>query len=376
MKKKIGDYIIGELIGSGTYGEVYKGLSANQSEQTFAIKMISKKNIPEKVFNYLEREVEILHILNHPNVVKLIDIRATENHYYLILEYCNGGDLSTFRKQKGGLVDELSVKFLVKQIVEGLNEVYNKNAIHRDIKLSNILLSYPNEESRKNGKPIAKIGDFGFGKLVTQLGKIKKSELSDLLRISSNTAPELFSHGESTFKSDIWSLGIMVYELLCGRNCYLGMTKEELIRNINNGVYEIPKKLNLSIECLDFINVCLQFNPKERIDWKDLMNHPFVCNTSNTPFNPDTFEKINKISKEKFENNGNYILNSKLRYSFPTREEFSKEENKEITGSKDTMDINDLYDDEFIKVDESPMVFGNIKSYESNDYIVLSSVQT
>ena len=87
------------------------------------------------------------------------------------------------------MVDELSVKFLLKQIVEGLNEVYNKNAIHRDIKLSNILLSYPNAESKKNGKPIANIDDFGFGKFVTQLGKMQKSDLSDFLRISSNTTP-------------------------------------------------------------------------------------------------------------------------------------------------------------------------------------------
>ena len=165
-----------ELLGSGAYGEEYKGTSTKSTGEYFAIKMISKKNMSEKVFHYLEREVEILQMMNHQNVVKLKDIKATDNHYYLVFEYCNGGDLSNFRKrQKGGVVSEDKAKFVLKQIVAGLNELYNKKAIHIAIKLSNILFDYPDEDSNKNAMPIVKLGDFGFARLITHVDGSEKS---------------------------------------------------------------------------------------------------------------------------------------------------------------------------------------------------------
>ncbi len=321
MKKKVGEYIMEELIGSGAYGEVYRGSSTKSPGETFAIKMISKKNMSEKVFHYLEREVEILQMLDHENVVKLKDIRATENHYYLIFEHCNGGDLSSFRKKRGGTVKQETVRFVLKQIVSGLNAVYIKKAIHRDIKLSNVLLYYPNEEARTRERPIVKLGDFGFARLVKQVegnepSIIEEPELMSFVGTPLNMAPELFHKKPYSFKADIWSLGTIVYELLCGQNCYTGINKEDLMHNIDKGVYRIPKSLNLSTECLDFINACLQLNPTNRIKWKLLREHQYVIGEKATPFSLETFNAMNTGAEGPFEDHDNYIFSSKVRYVF------------------------------------------------------------
>eukprot|EP00826_Nyctotherus_ovalis_P011738 TRINITY_DN1305_c0_g2_i1.p1 TRINITY_DN1305_c0_g2~~TRINITY_DN1305_c0_g2_i1.p1 ORF type:complete len:373 (-),score=104.39 TRINITY_DN1305_c0_g2_i1:105-1223(-) len=364
--KKVGEYIVEELVGSGTFGEVYRGSSTEEPGKHFAIKMIAKKNIPEKVFKYLEREVEILQMTNHPNIVKLIDIRATENHYYIVLEYCNGGDLSTFRKNKGGTVSESVIRFILKQLMSGLNEVHTKNAIHRDIKLSNVLLCYPDEEAKAKQQPVVKLGDFGFAKLITQLESSEESEPIAFLENLLNAAPEIVREHKSSFKSDIWSLGTIVYELLCGRNCYSGIIREELVRNIDKALYHIPKQVKLSLECLDFLNACLQFDVDKRIEWKDLLSHSFITTNNMTEFPPETFRKLNKIPKDLFEQENSYVLSSKVRYTFF---ETLKEGNK--LSMSDTVDA----EDEYIKVDASDYTPSKVRSIESSGYVVLSTLE-
>eukprot|EP00831_Metopus_contortus_P035556 TRINITY_DN28303_c0_g1_i3.p1 TRINITY_DN28303_c0_g1~~TRINITY_DN28303_c0_g1_i3.p1 ORF type:complete len:286 (-),score=18.82 TRINITY_DN28303_c0_g1_i3:491-1348(-) len=230
MRKKVGDYIMDELIGSGAYGEVYKATNVNQPGEEFAIKMVSKKNMSAKVFSYLEREVEILQMLDHENIVKLKGIKATENHYYLIFEFCNSGDLASYRRKKGGRVSEITVRFFAQQLVKGLDVLYEKKAIHRDIKLSNVLLHYPNEDSRLNEQPQIKLGDFGFARLINKVEGIEGNpceypEPMSIVGTPLNMAPELFHRQPYSFKADIWSLGTIIFELLCGCNSFHGLSK-------------------------------------------------------------------------------------------------------------------------------------------------------
>lgn len=386
MKKKVGDYIIDELIGSGAYGEVYKGTSVKTPGEVYAIKMISKKSMSEKVFHYLEREVEILQMMDHENVVKLKDIKTTDNHYYLIFEYCNGGDLSAFRKSKGGLLPEPTVRFILRQIVEGLNELYRKKAIHRDIKLSNVLLSYPNEEAKIKEKPIIKLGDFGFARLMTQLEGDEKS-ISDAMEPMSfvgtplNMAPELFHKEPYSFKADIWSLGTIIYELACGKNCYTGRNKEDLIQNIDKGLYRIPKVLRLSIECMDILNTCLQFNPSTRAKWKEIVSHPFISTDKFTEFDPKEFEANNKIAAGILEESSNFVFCSKVRYSFFARTNGSTQEEEKLVDKVEELKLeeaevvdrsNHSDDMEFIKV-EVPVETVELAREATSDFTIISN---
>jgi len=391
MKKKVGEYIIEQLIGSGAYGEVYKGTSVKAPGEFFAIKMISKKNMSEKVFRYLEREVEILQMMDHENVVKLKNIKATDNHYYLVFEYCNGGDLSAFRKSKGGALREATVRFILRQIVKGLNELYNKKTIHRDIKLSNVLLYYPNEEARIKEEPTIKLGDFGFARLITQLEGEEKS-ISDAMEPMSfvgtplNMAPELFHKEPYSFKADIWSLGTIMYELLCGKSCYTGKNRDDLIQNIDKSLYRIPKVLKLSCECMDLLNVCLQFKPEIRAKWKEVLSHPFICSDRFTEFDVKKFKADNKITAGILEESGNYVLCSKVRYNFFGSDNGEsvklKKEKEELVEETNKLDIEekaevisksgDLVDTEFIKV-EKPIEMAELTREATGDFTIITT---
>lgn len=376
MKKKIGDYIVESIIGSGAYGQVYKGTNVKVPGEEYAIKMVSKRNMSEKVYAYLEREVEILQMFNHENVVRLKDIKATDNHYYLIFEYCNGGDLANYRKSKGGRVDQKIVRYLLRQIILGMDALYDKKAIHRDIKLSNILLYYPDSDSRTKDKPIVKLGDFGFARLVYQSGEtdapsVQESQIMSIVGTPLHMAPELFKKQKYSFKADIWSLGTIVYELLCGMNCYTGINKEDLINNINKGYYKISKELNLSIECMDFLNACLQLSNTDRIKWKVLKQLAFVITDNETPFVLDKFKENNPTIKDVLEDSKNYIFCSKVRYAYfelpkalgPIKEE---EKSGDITKDIEEIKLTDLYS----------LDIKNIKEKEAKKDIVAKAVET
>jgi len=322
MKKKIGDYILEKEIGSGAYGKVFRAINPGASSQLFAVKMTDKINITEKIYRYLEREVEILQMLENEHIVQLKDIKATENHYYLIFEYCNGGDLSEYRKSKGGKISEKNVRFIFPQIVDGLNALYTKKAIHRDLKLSNILLTYPTPAEQEQDKPKIKLGDFGFARVIQQNSASLEISTSEDFQPMSFVgtplymAPELFMKKEYSFKADIWSLGICLYELLCGKNCFTGVTKEELSLNIAKGIYKIDKELNLSCECLDFLNNCLQTDSKKRANWKMLREHDFIKAEKFTIFNMDFFKELNPEQKKFCEDEKHLILSTRVKYSF------------------------------------------------------------
>lgn len=331
MKKKIGDYIMEERIGVGAFGEVYKAKHVTKPE-IYAIKMINKKTMSQQLMNYLEREVTLLQKCDHPNVVRLKDLRATDNHYYLVFEYCNGGDLLGFRRtyNSGNGVSEELVRNFTLQIISGMNAIFSQKAIHRDIKLSNIMLSYPTEEARAKQEPILKLGDFGFARLLgnDQGKELQESECEQDIAMSIvgtpiNMAPELFKKSPYSFKADIWSLGTIIYELLCGNTCFNGINRQDLIKNIDRGLYKLPLAIHPSLECLSFLNQCLQQDPAKRSKWKNLVTHPFVANLS-IPVTKVPYEELLSMNKSppeghayKMASDGtNLCLFTQARYNF------------------------------------------------------------
>ena len=280
--KKVGFYKLEEKLGSGAYGTVFRATHI-KTKKNFAVKMMQKKALGKKLQEYLEREVNIIQMIDHPNVIKLLDLQKTENNYYLIFEYCNGGDLEKYKKRCGRVL-ESNVRAFGIQVANGLDALHEKKAIHRDLKLANILLHYPNREAYKNDKPILKIGDFGFARLVMEQqaeeegGEKSISEFAAEMSIVGtplHMAPELFHKQAYSFKADIWSLGTILFQMLTGYTPFSGINKDNLVKNIDKGNYKFPPQLELSIDCITFINKCLQYDPANRFSWKELMAHPF-----------------------------------------------------------------------------------------------------
>ena len=152
-KRKIGGISLQEEIGRGAFAIVYKG--KDHMGREVAVKEIARSRMSEKLLGSLRKETAILKSLQHENIVKLLNVITTAKFFYLVMEYCNGGDLNKHLK-KHKRFEEHVVQNIIYQVSQGLKELYDNHIIHRDLKLSNFLLMI------KNGTYTVKIADFGF----------------------------------------------------------------------------------------------------------------------------------------------------------------------------------------------------------------------
>jgi serine/threonine protein kinase len=247
-------------IGYGSFSMIYKGYKHN-CENPFAIKQITKI-IDMRHFN---NEVELMKKLDHPNILKLYDVVVKNKKIYLILEYCNSGDLSSYIKSAS---NKFNYKYL-KQIMNGLKYLYKKNILHRDIKPQNILIHDDN----------IKISDFGFAK------SFEKNELITTFCGSPlYMAPEIINKREYNEKSDIWSLGVILYELFCKKHPYYTESKETLWKNIKNGI---------QINCNEIKDNSIRFliesllinDADKRCNWDKLFNNYSKLQINNSIYN-------------------------------------------------------------------------------------------
>ena len=166
-----------KLIGKGSFGEVY--LTTKKGDTKFyATKKFDRANIEgTEAMKYLKNEIIILQHLKHPNIAKYEDVKKTKKHFYIVMEFCNGGELSKalekYQSKHGCSFSEEIVQHLMRQIINAFQYIHKLKIIHRDIKLDNILLNYETEEDKNNlnlMKATAKIIDFGFACKISKTG--------------------------------------------------------------------------------------------------------------------------------------------------------------------------------------------------------------
>ena len=334
---EIDDYLIKNKIGKGSFGEVYLTTKKGRNK-IFATKKMQKSIVLQpKVKKFFNNEISILQKIEHPNIIKLYEIKQKINNYYLIFEYCNGGSLlnalEKYKKKYQSPFTQEIVQYIMNQVVSGLRYLHNLKILHRDIKLDNILLNYENDEDSKNLnllKSNIKIIDFGFARYLedntlaeSTLGSPMYMDpliLQKLNKINNNNS---FGYDQ---KADIWSLGTVCYEMLIGTPPFNASNLKELINNIQKGNYSIPNKLKLSKEAISFINGMLQYNPKARLDINALANHDFLVKNIKTFHNLDI-----KKAQEKFNDKDAITLNTKFNQSvwfvFETDDNDNKEKN-------------------------------------------------
>eukprot|EP01031_Cornospumella_fuschlensis_P041266 gene41266-50365_t len=141
MTKTVGDFQLREKIGRGSFAEVYMGINLPEGKK-YAIKVISREliNSEPKLASGLESEIKIMEEFVHPHIVRLYRHFSSEKNFYLVLEFCGGGDLSRYIRKKQRLTEPVALRFL-HQIAEALSFLKEKNFIHRDLKPANVLLS-------------------------------------------------------------------------------------------------------------------------------------------------------------------------------------------------------------------------------------------
>ena len=267
--KKVGNYLIftNKSLGKGAFGTVFYGHREDDPNMKIAAKVINRalfQNHPDKdkFVELIRREIKVLQSITNPNIVRLFDAFETVNNIYLLFEYCKDGDLSAYRLKRGGptsfLAETEAITFF-QHICNGFKTLYSLKIIHRDIKPPNILLH--------NGN--AKIADFGFARFTDDTNE--KAFMTEGIGTPLYMAPEIFNKSSYNSKCDIWSLGILFYELLYGKTPWMGKSSYDLfVNNIHVKPLEFPVAPRRSDKVKILLKKMLEVNVEKRIDWESL----------------------------------------------------------------------------------------------------------
>ena len=278
------DYLLTKLLGKGTFGDVFLTTKKN-SNLSFATKRMERDLAEHPQYcKYFVNEVSILRNVYHKNIVKIIDLKKTKNHYYIIMELCNGGslkdNLEKYMKIHNKPFPEKVVQHVMRQIVSAINYLHGLKIVHRDLKLDNILVNYSSEEDKNNINLLnaeVKIVDFGFATHISNVSLLT-SAVGSPFNMDPRILKKYSSHAKCPQgydeKADIWSLGTLCYHLLIGENAFIANTVQELSSKIEEGNFKIP--ITLAKETISFLMDMLQYDPTKRSSVSEISRHPFL----------------------------------------------------------------------------------------------------
>jgi serine/threonine protein kinase len=275
-------------IGEGSFGTVFE--AENSSSQKFAIKRLkTEKKILDQ--EKIENEIRIIESLKHPSILETKEIIKTPSYIFIVSEYCSGGDLeSLLNSSKEIPINE--VRRWVKSLIQALQYMKERRIIHRDLKPANILLT-----SKQLKDTEVKLCDFGFSKHLEN-ESLTTSRLGTPLYM----APEIFSGKKYNYKVDVWSLGVITFELLFRQSLFNVRTMADLIRALNKPL-KFPQQPRVPEAAIDLIRKMCQNNPKSRPSYKKLLKNEFFAEKESSDFSADLNYSLigisEKIEKEK-----------------------------------------------------------------------------
>ena len=284
----INDFELKEDIGEGNFGKV-KFCIYKKTGEEYAVKIINKKKIKDKMKNSFFKENEIATKFNHINVIYVFRIIEDQENFYLVMEYCQKGELFDYIVQHQRLSENEAAIFFY-QLINGVEYIHSQGIAHRDLKPENLLLT--------NDKTL-KIIDFGLSHEFNPAFSLLKTKCGS----PSYAAPEIISCPYyDGFKTDIWCCGIILYAMLCGFLPFEGDNNSELFRNILDCDPEMPDWLSISSR--DLIIRILNPDPDERITLQEIKKHRFYLKGKKLcKINYDDITTFIKMRKLKIDRN-------------------------------------------------------------------------
>ena len=249
------DYLIGEVIGDGAYGDVRLCVH-KQTGTARAVKTIIRKYIEEDTedSDRMIDEISILRTLDHPNIMRIFEYfeDPEKKYYYMTSELYKGGELYQYIINKG-TVDELMARSIMKELLITVMYLHSKNIVHRDIKPENIM--FEEKDVKADG---LKLVDFGFATV------LKDGTIQVNLKYGTPyyIAPEILNKKDYNFKCDIWSCGVVLYCMLAGRPPYNGQSDAEIMCKIKLGIDKVKRKYfkHVSEAGLKFLQKLLKYD--------------------------------------------------------------------------------------------------------------------
>lgn len=258
------------LIGHGAFAVVFKGRHKEKRDWEVAVKCISKKNLA-KSQSLLSKEIKILKELQHENIVRLLDYQEIGGCIYLVMEYCNGGDLAEYLHSKGTLSED-TIRVFLQQIAQAMKVLRGKDILHRDLKPQNILLCHPEGCRSSSINTCIKIADFGFARHLQA-----NTMAATLCGSPMYMAPEVIMSQNYDAKADLWSIGTIAYQCLTGKAPFHASTPQELRLFYETNRTLLPSIPKETSSCLRHLLLgLLQRNHKERMSFDEFFHHPFL----------------------------------------------------------------------------------------------------
>jgi serine/threonine protein kinase len=260
------DYVIDEqaCVGEGSFANVMLATHVGTGKRV-AVKVVDKGRIPEGMLYLMERECDIIRLLSHRNIIRILHAAEDEDHLYFYMPYAAGGDVHSYIEEMD-YVGEAPAFRIFSQLFHAVAYCHSQSVIHRDIKLENMLLTDKSELS-------ILLCDFGF----SVIRKRNDDLLEDYPGSPAYAAPELMRGVPYTgYNSDIWAMGVVLYMLVCGAYPFWDEDKPEMYRQILEDDPFYPPELKLSTEIKDLINWMLMKNEHDRPSLAQIKEHAWM----------------------------------------------------------------------------------------------------
>lgn len=267
-EKSIKDYYaFARALGEGHFGKVLLARD-RRTKDKFAVKVISKDNHELRSQTLIQRELAILKLVNHHNIVRLYDLFDTPEKLYFVLEYMPGGALYEVLKVKGFELSEERASLIIKDILHGLAYLHSKGIVHRDVKPENILTT------SKEWPFTSKLSDFGLSNF------LGTGALESKVGTPYFCAREVVTNETYGTKADLWSLGVVTYEMLSGRKPFEGKHTKSVLYAILDGRYNFPQEIwqYISPEARDFVSKLICIDVNRRLSAEEALKHPWIVN--------------------------------------------------------------------------------------------------
>jgi calcium-dependent protein kinase len=321
------NYIIGNKLGSGAFGFV-RIATHKPTGQKRAIKTIQKETITKDMKEHSKffNEVDILSRADHPNIVKLYEFYEDDKYYHLVTEFVSGGELFDFIIKSRLLSEPIAAHFM-KQILSAISYCHANNIVHRDLKPENLLLDRDSPDS------LLKIIDFGTSKIF-DLG----AKMTQKYGTAYYIAPEVLKRDYNE-KCDIWSCGVILYILLCGKPPFYGRTDRDILERVQRGHYSMDDAewTRVSPAAKNLIRKMLQMNIANRISAADALQDEWISSNTVNSFRSleGTGETLNNLKMFRAEQKLQHAV-----LTFLSSQLISKDESKRLAEHFKRLDKN------------------------------------